>query len=169
MNVVAFAAPVIAAFDVSEGEYFSYIVARPSANLDAPRVVFNNRFSHSGHTTIRLWLEARGITSYTSFESGSHAQSVASLHDGRADLAAIDALTWQHLETTGLDVLDTSEPAPAPPFIMGNESDVSVEDLTVALNAGFQRHGHKIGIGGVLPVSRSRYTEMANLADRFVT
>ena len=123
-DIVPFAAPVIAAFDVPAGYYFSYIVALPKTLLDVPRIVINNRFSHSGHTAIKVWLDAQGIGDYTTSESGSHGQSLAALRHGQADLAAIDALSWQHLETTGLEILGTSEPAPAPPFIMGKRSNV---------------------------------------------
>lgn len=163
-NVIPFAAPVITAYEVPRGRYFSRIVARPSARLDAPHVVINNRFSHSGHTAIRMWLKLQGIARFTVSETGSHAQSLASLREGRADLAAIDALSWLHLDTAGLEILDTSEPAPAPPFITGRESDVSVKAMTAALNAAFQRFGGQIGIGGVLPVAKGEYQEMADTA-----
>lgn len=163
-NVVPFAAPVITAFDVSPGKYFSHIVARSSANLHTPHVIINNRFSHSGHTTVKIWLEVHGKSHYTVSESGSHAQSLAALREGRADIAAIDALSWLHLDTTGLEILDSSEPAPAPPFIMGKHSIIPAEELAAALSEAFERHGHQLGMGGVVPVSRGQYREIANSA-----
>ena len=160
-NVVPFAAPVMSALDVSAGDYFSYIVARPSANLRAPHVVINNRYSHSGHTAIKIWLGVHNTTNYTISESGSHMLSLSALRDGRADLAAIDALSYLHLDTTGLEILDTSEPAPAPPFIMGKESNIPAKEMTAALSEAFERCGHRIGIGGVQHVSSSHYRKMA--------
>jgi ABC-type phosphate/phosphonate transport system substrate-binding protein len=165
-NVVPFAAPVMTALDVSPGKYFSYIVARPSANLRAPHVVVNDRYSHSGHTAIKDWLEIHNTTNYTISESGSHEQSLISLRDGRADVAAIDALSYLHLDTAELEILGTSEPAPAPPFIMGKESNIPANEMTDALNKAFERYGHRIGIGGVQHVSISHYRKMALSASR---
>jgi ABC-type phosphate/phosphonate transport system substrate-binding protein len=154
------------ALDVSPGKYFSYIVARSSANLRAPHVVINNRYSHSGHTAIRIWLDVHSTTSYTISESGSHMQSLLALRDGRADVAAIDALSYLHLDTAGLEILGTSDPAPAPPFIMGKESNIPAKEMTAALNEAFERCGHQIGIGGVQHVSSSHYGMMARSATR---
>ncbi len=165
-NVVPFAAPVMIALDVSPGKYFSYIVARPSANLRAPHVVINNRYSHSGHTAIKDWLEIHNTTNYTISESGSHRQSLISLRDGQADVAAIDALSYLHLDPAGLEILDTSEPAPAPPFIMGKESNIPAKEMTDALNEAFERYGHRVGIGGVQHISISDYRTMARSATR---
>jgi hypothetical protein len=81
-------------------------------------------------------------------------------------VAAIDALIYLHLDTAGLDVLDTSEPAPAPPFIMGKESNIPAKEMTDALNEAFERFGHRIGIGGVQHVSISHYRKMAFSAAR---
>ncbi len=152
------------ALDVSKGCYFSYIVTGKSANMDSPRVVINNHCSHSGHTAIKIWLAANGYGEVSIFESGSHAQSLLALREGRADLAAIDALSWLHLDSTGITIIDQSDPAPAPPFIVGNQTRVPKEALIEALNSGFERFGAPVGIGGVLPVSADDYVEMAKIA-----
>ena len=164
MNVVPIAVPDMTALDVPKGYYFSYIVTGRSANMDCPRVVINNRSSHSGHTAIKVWLTAHGYGEVPVFESGSHAQSLVALREGRADLAAIDALSWLHLDSTGIAIIDRSDPAPAPPFIVGNQSTVPIEALVEALNSGFQRFGTPVGIGGALPVAADDYVEMANTA-----
>jgi ABC-type phosphate/phosphonate transport system substrate-binding protein len=172
-HVIPFAAPIITAYEVPPGEYYSHIVARHASNLDHPRVVINGKLSHSGHTAIRIWLHARGITDYTIFESGSHARSVDMLRRGLADLAAIDALSWAQLETSGtdgidgldgLDVIGTSDFAPAPPFITGKDADIPLEELIDALDAAFKRHGQRIGITGVIAASRSDYTTVSTSA-----
>jgi ABC-type phosphate/phosphonate transport system substrate-binding protein len=159
-NIVPFAAPVITAIDVAPGMYFSYIVTQSSATLKSPRVVINSRFSHSGHSAMKAWLKRNGITDYTITESGSHAHSIVALREGHADLAAIDALSWQHIDTSGVEILDSSDPAPAPPFVMGRNSSIPVEALTVALNEAFKRHGQDIGISSVAPACLNDYREM---------
>ena len=163
-NVIPLAVPRMTALDVSDGYYFSYIVTRKFARLDRPRVVVNSRCSHSGHTAIRSWLDANSKSEFTLHTSGSHTQSVLALQSGAADLAAIDALSWQHIETTGLIVLDTSEPAPAPPFIVGKQSMIPKGDLFVALDSAFARFGHGLGITGLLPYHSERYARMVQSA-----
>ena len=165
-NVMPLAVPHISALDVPEGYYFSYIVTQKAANLDRPRIIINNRSSHSGHMAIRSWLTANGYNDFTLSESGSHAQSLLALKAGRADLAAIDALSWQHLDAEGLIILDQSEPAPAPPFIVGKQSTVPAEDLVAALDLAFARFGQTLGIGGVLPFHPERYVRMVESASR---
>jgi hypothetical protein len=163
-NIVPIAAPDMTALDVPKGYYFSHIVTGKSPNMDSPRVVINNRSSHSGHTTIRVWLTAHGYGEVPVFESGSHAQSLDALREGRADLAAIDALSWLHLDSTGIAIIDKSDPALAPPFIVGNQSTIPKEALIEALNTGFECFGTPVGIGGVLPVAMDDYVGMANTA-----
>ena len=158
------AAPNMTALDVPKGYYFSYIVCRKSSNMDAPRVVINNSSSHSGHTAIKVWLAAQGYGEVPVIETGSHAQSLVALREGQADLAAIDALSLRQLESNGLEILDKSEPAMAPPFIVGNQSNVPTKELIAALNTGFERFGEPLGIGGVLPVSVEDYAPMAATA-----
>ena len=163
-KLVAFAAPVVSAYDVPAGAYRSYIVTRSSSSLSRPRVAVNNQFSHSGHTAIRIWLANRRLDNYSTLESGSHANSLAALRAGDADLAASDALSWTMLDTSGLTILDTSDPMPAPPFVMGTDSHVPAEALTAALNDAFKQYGQRIGIRGVVPVTRSDYQGIANAA-----
>ena len=156
-DVEPFAAPVISGLAACAGKYYSHIVTRPGANLDNPRVAINNSLSHSGHTAILGWLANQGVGYYTTSLSGSHARSILALRRGHADLAAIDALSWQHLDTTGLHILDSSAPAQAPPFITGRESGIPLVELTAVLDRAFKRFGKSIGIIGVVPISRSEY------------
>ncbi len=60
--------------------------------------------------------------------SGSHAVSVEALVDGRADIASIDAVTWQHLQNflpaaASVEEFMTTPPTPGLPFITSNSHD----------------------------------------------
>ena len=154
------AAPVIAAYNVSKGHYFSYIVRGREGRLDKPNVVVNSLTSHSGKTALELWLRKSGVEDYSLYLSGSHARSVLDLQSGRADVAAIDALSWQFLDTTGLEILDQSEPVWAPPFITGRDSHVPDDLLVAALNSALERFGEPVGITGALPVTRGAYSKL---------
>ena len=151
------AVPVISAYPVAEGRYFSYIVRRREVRLSCPRVVVNSLTSHSGNAALRRWLTENRIEAHSQAVSGSHAQSVLDLQTDRADLAAIDALSWQFLDTTGLEILDQSEPVWAPPFIAGRDSRIPEDLLVASLNSALARFGQSTGITGALPITRREY------------
>lgn len=156
-NVVPFAAPVISAYQVEPGYYYSHIVTGKSAKLNNPRVVINNRTSHSGCTAAKLWLAAQGIENYSIHESGSHYNSVHELKARRADIAAIDALSWCFLDTAGLQILGNSDPVLAPPFITGLNSNVPTDLMRQALDGAFKRYGKDLGITGLVPLTKDDY------------
>jgi len=157
VKTVPFAAPVISAYEVTPGHYFSHIVTSKSAKLKNPRVVINNRTSHSGYTAAKLWLDARNIKHYSMYESGSHYNSVRELQAGRADLAAIDALSWRFLDTHDLQIVDNSEPALAPPFIAGLESTIPSDLIRPILDKALRHYGKALGITGLIPVTKDDY------------
>jgi len=123
--------------DCPPGWYRSVIVVRgtdPRPDLEAYRgatLVVNGRDSQSGtmammHSVARY---ARPLTFFgTVQESGSHANSIRTVADGVADIAAIDSVTWRlatahQLEASRLRVLTTTEAAPGLPFIAARRFD----------------------------------------------
>ena len=169
IDMVPFAAPVISAYDVAPGYYFSYIVTGKSgvtgksAEFNSPRVVINSRTSHSGCTAVKLWLDACGIEEYTVYESGSHSNSVRELQAGRANIAAIDALSWRFLDARDLNILDNSEPVIAPPFIAGLKSTIPTDLMRPMLDRAFKRHGEPLGITGLVPITKSDYRQLSSV------
>jgi len=166
-NVVPFAAPVMT-LDVTPGMYFSHIVARAAPDMRSPPIVaINDHCSHSGNTAVRAWLDGNGHQDYEVVVSGSHARSIKALQSGRADLAAIDALSWRYLDSMGVEIIGASSPAPAPPFITGRDCTIPPEVLVMTLDDAFRMHGHSLGITGVLPISNSEYGVIADQAIRY--
>ena len=111
---------------------------------------------------MKLWLDAQGVEEYTISESGSHGNSVRELQAGCADIAAIDALSWRFLDTGGLEILDNSKPALAPPFIAGCKSTISTDLMRPMLDRAFKRHGEPLGITGLVPVGRNDYEHLSS-------
>ena len=166
-NVVPFAAPVMS-LDVTPGMYFSHIVASAASDMRSPPIIaINDHRSHSGNTAVRAWLDGNGHQDYQVVVSGSHAGSIEAVQSGRADLAAIDALSWRYLDSKGLEIIGASTPVPAPPFITGTECAIPTEVLITALDIAFRTHGHPLGITGVLPISKSEYAVIADQAIRY--
>ena len=118
--------------------YRSWLVAREEdensalADFRGRRAVANSLDSHSGYNALRYLiapLAQRGRFFSTAHLSGSHRRSLAYLRDGRADIAAIDCVTWALLrryaahELAGLAIVGETPLCPAPPLITSAQTD----------------------------------------------
>ena len=90
------------------------------------RVAFNSADSQSGYNALRAMvapLAQGGAFFVQALETGSHRGSVDAVREGRADLAAIDCVTWALLQkntpqvTQGLQVVGFSAPYPGLPLV----------------------------------------------------
>ena len=100
--------------------YSSHVVVRSGERLrDGLRAAANDPRSWSGYHVLRtLGLRFRSVD-----VTGAHTASVDAVRSGRADVAAIDAVTWALLERwrpgalRGLSIVGCTELAPAPPWV----------------------------------------------------
>ena len=108
------------------GHYLSKIIRNPRAQGPARRLAVNEPDSHSG------WGVAQGHPLIAEVNevitTGAHAQSLAAVADGRADLAFIDAITWRVLEafdpnTAKVDVVGETAPSPGHALITAKGND----------------------------------------------
>jgi ABC-type phosphate/phosphonate transport system substrate-binding protein len=118
--------------------YCSVIVARRRSavrSLDdvAGKVAAtNSRDSQSGWHALRHCLIGRGAPARI-LETGGHRKSVAAVREGRADVAAIDCVTYASLqaiapqEVAPLHVIARSASAPALPYV--TRRDIAASDL----------------------------------------
>lgn len=108
-------------------DYRSWLVARdPQATLadfHGQRAVANSLDSHSGYNALR-WMAARqGITFSRLLMSGGHRLSLAAIREARADIAAVDCVSWALLaryapdELRGLHIIGETPAAPGLPLI----------------------------------------------------
>ncbi len=133
--------------DCGAGCYYSTIVVRkdfPAADLSAlqgSRFTFNGHNSQSGYATLAYALrDLAGSEPYflCRLQSGSHRQSIRNVATGVADVAAIDAVTWQialrhEKAAQELRVLTTTEPTPGLPMICSKNKDWSTDQLHMAV------------------------------------
>lgn len=114
------------------------------ADLRGKRVALNGLDSNTGMNLLRhavAPLAERGRFFGEVIVSESHANSLALLQQGHADVAAVDAVTYgylQHAEpgrVAGLRLLQRTRSSPTLPFITAaSRSDAEVEALRAALN-----------------------------------
>ncbi|MEM6462904.1 MAG: PhnD/SsuA/transferrin family substrate-binding protein [Pseudomonadota bacterium] len=133
--------------DCGAGCYYSAIVVRSDtdlydvADLAATCLAFNARQSQSGMAALTYQL--RGLPSQPEFftrkiESGSHRRSIQLVASGEADVACIDAVSWQlalrhEPAAKSLRVLAETEPTPGLPFICATRDDWSVDRIHLAV------------------------------------
>ena len=119
------------------GYYRSCIVVRDDDQRDAlirydgARLARNDTRSQSGWAALVTHLRdtATPCRFDDILDTGSHAASVQTVAEGRADIAAIDAVTWALLlrddpVTRRLRVLARTAPTPGLPYITGPDQDV---------------------------------------------
>ncbi len=125
-----------------DGTYYSLLVS----NRDEPvadilrrpglRVAANSVDSLSGWVSLMSVANAHAVELDIVEWTGAHAVSVVALRERRADLAAIDSVTWTHLDHTGLSVVGRGPRIPCLPLVTaGSSTDSVVDDLRRALAA----------------------------------
>lgn len=92
------------------------------------KFVYNNRHSQSGYAAayfhaapLNFWFSQR-------LESGGHKKSAAMVAAGSADIAALDAISWRHVQAyepsaDQLRVIEWTEPTPGLPYIASQGAD----------------------------------------------
>jgi ABC-type phosphate/phosphonate transport system substrate-binding protein len=100
--------------------------------------------------------------------TGAHEASLDFVRTGRADLAAIDCVTFGLLQrlrppaVEGLRILETLAPAPAPPFVTrSGASEREVERLRAALGDAVESEGAALSLVDVRALPLSAYDPMA--------
>ncbi|MGL6247329.1 phosphate/phosphite/phosphonate ABC transporter substrate-binding protein [Pseudomonas sp.] len=162
--------------DSSGGNHCSLVVCRaddprrPLAAFRDSRGVINGEDSNSGMSLLRHRLAPlhRDGQFFSSVAiSGSHRESLRWLREERADLAAIDSVTFAYLarhaekEVEGLRVVARSAFSPTLPFITAASlTDEEVATLRQAMNTTLHELpdvAEILGLHEVLPASESDY------------
>lgn len=90
--------------DTPPGHYFSHFVVRADDPRDTPaafaqaRLAINEADSHSGWGAAWQHAQAHGFTFSRTVETGAHHASARAIVDGYADIAAVDAVSWQLIQ-----------------------------------------------------------------------
>jgi ABC-type phosphate/phosphonate transport system substrate-binding protein len=137
-RVTLVATPVYAVDGCAGGRYHSVIVARRDGDvrgLDdvAGKIAaINGHDSQSGWNALRHSLIGKGAPARIE-ETGGHRKSVAAVREGRADVAAIDCVTYAGLQSVApeevapLQIIARSASAPALPYV--THRDIASSDL----------------------------------------
>lgn len=157
------------------GHYCSVYVVRADdprptvKDFDGAALAWNEALSQSGWAAPNTDANRRGITFRPGPQTGAHAHSARAVAEGRADIAALDAVTWalltEHgLAPEGLRVLDRTPPTPGLPYIAGPGADGAAlfDAVSAAIAALPAAARARLHLRGILHIPAAAYLAVPN-------
>ena len=161
--------------DAPPGYYYSAIVARreDTGPLSAFRdrvLAYNDAISQSGWGAVQNLAAESGFAFSRLLLTGAHRSSAEAVADGRADLAAIDAVTWRLIETyrpaiaERLHIICRTDPTPGLPLITALSCDpVSVAAAVRQAIADLPTDDRQaLGLAGLVAIPAEAYLAVPN-------
>lgn len=138
--------------------------ARGLAPATLGRFAYNDAMSQSGWGAPLARITEQGLTFHTTLATGSHLESMRAVVEGRADLAAIDAVTWRMLKAwepraAALSVVGRTALSPGMTFITakGNDPDPIRFALKTAIANLVPAHAETLGLRGIVALPDTAY------------
>ncbi|WP_368187364.1 phosphate/phosphite/phosphonate ABC transporter substrate-binding protein [Aestuariibius sp. HNIBRBA575] len=118
------------------GYYYSVFVMRRGSETDLPedwadlKFAFNQDHSQSGWAAPITHLADQNVTLTNTYFSGGHRNSAADVAFGKADIASLDAVTWNMIQAengiaTQLTTVGRTAATPAMPYITAKSNDAA--------------------------------------------
>lgn len=169
-NVQLIATPDYALDGCPAGHYRSvYVTRRNDGYADLAEVAgrafaYNEALSHSGWAAPFADHRARGLALRPSLQTGSHRASAQAVATGRADYAALDALSWHMMQQWDgfaqmLAVIGHTPPSPALPYITAQARDPAPlrRALAAAVDGLSTAHRAALHLRGLCEMPKSAY------------
>ena len=157
------------------GYYRSVFVARaddPRSDLaafDGARFAYNEALSQSGWAAPQTHAAKLGFRLPPADQTGGHRLSAKAVAEGRADIAALDAVTFALMQdaeamTRGLKVVEMTEPTPGLPFITASGRDPgpifdAISEAIAALDAVDRQ---ALRLKGIVRIPEATYLAVPN-------
>ncbi|MBU2992847.1 PhnD/SsuA/transferrin family substrate-binding protein [Octadecabacter sp. 1_MG-2023] len=156
--------------DTPAGYYHSVFVVRAEdasrglAPATLGRFAYNDALSQSGWGAPLARVNDMGLTFHTTVRTGAHYDSMLAVADGRADLTAIDAVTWRMFEAwepraTELRVVGRTGLSPGMTFITAPQNDAAAirAALQSAISTLAPEHADTLGLRGLVVLPDAAY------------
>ncbi len=160
------------------GYYNSAIIIRrddPRTALAAfrnARFAYNMSFSQSGYAAPYWHLQTHGFWFGDRQQSGGHLHSAQAVAEGRADIAALDAMTWRLIVryepwAAQLRVLEWTEPTPGLPLITatGRDTGTVFDAVARAIDQLTQDDRTALSLKGIVRIPPESYLSVPNPPD----
>lgn len=155
------------------GHYYSHFVVRADDPRDTPaafahaRLAINEALSHSGWGSAWTYARDNGFTFENTVETGAHSASAAAIVAGTADIAAIDAISWQLIQryddtARHLRIIARTATSPGQTLITARANDPAPirSALSQALSALPTTHQDTLLLRALVDLPDSAYTTM---------
>lgn len=159
--------------DAAPGYYYSVFVVRASDAMKTPedfadaRFAFNEELSQSGWAAPQLWAEKQGFSFQPHLKSGAHVASARAVADGKADIAALDAMSWRLISkyewfAQNLKIIGRTDHTPALSFITRRDQDPAPyrAAFTEALERLASPHKTALGLQGIVAIPKANYIKL---------
>lgn len=157
------------------GYYRSPVVVRaddPRAGLQefsAARLAYNVTHSQSGFASIYNTVQPMGFWFADRVETGGHHASAKAVAEGRADLAALDAVTWALIQrydsfADRLRVLEWTTPTPGLPYITSRSmnADAVFDAVAEAIAQLDEADRSALMLRGIVKIDKADYLAVPN-------
>lgn len=130
---------------------------------------YNQTNSQSGYAAPYWHVKPHGFWFENRLHTGQHLASAQAVLDGRADIAALDAVSWRLMLAyepfaQDLRVLDWTDPTPGLPLITSKHNNAStifdaVEKAIARLQTADKS---RLGLRGIIPIPKEKYLAVPN-------
>lgn len=169
-RVALVATPDYALPGAAQGWYYSVFVTRADEPGEAEDFIdrtlaFNGQDSQSGWAAPQNEMARRGLRFHHTLHTGAHIDSVRAVADGRADIAAIDAVSWRLAEAhhpelaARLRVVSRTAPTPGLPLITARDRDPAplARATAAAISALAPADRDALGLRGLVAIPAEAY------------
>ena len=152
------------------GHYRSIFLARKDnpgktlADFNGAALAFNEVLSQSGWAAPQNHATALGLTLKPTLRTGGHLASARAVAEGRAEIAALDAITWAMIArwegcAAGLKVVGQTEPTPGLPYIaaLGSDTDRLFRIISAAIAALTPEDRDTLRLRGLVRIEPASY------------
>lgn len=130
---------------------------------------YNQSFSQSGYAAPYWHTQPFGFWFETRLHTEQHLNSARAVAEGRADIAALDAVSWRLMEryetfAAELRVLDWTAPTPGLPLVtaLKNESTTMFDAVEQAIAGLIEDDRLRLGLKGIRKIGAEHYLAVAN-------
>lgn len=127
-------------------------------------LAFNEDLSQSGWAAPQNFARALGLTLRPALRTGGHLLSARAVAEGRAEIAALDAITWQMIQrhdpfAAQLQVVGMTEPTPGLPYIsaLGADTGLMFDVIAAAIAALPQADKAALCLRGLVKIEAQAY------------
>lgn len=152
------------------GYFRSIFVARKEdaratlADFDGATLAFNEPLSQSGWAAPQNFARTQKLTLKPHLQSGGHLMSARAVAEGKADIAAIDAVTWAMIArwepfAADLKVVGLTDPTPGLPYIAakGTDAELMFQLIGAAIAGLSQQDRDTLCLRGIVRIAPETY------------